>query len=161
MDFKSVKSATAFIKDRRVTRGYSPNSTAEWRRLSMKLTDCALVDFARRLAFGLENERDLLVGVDEQDFDPKIYVQDGNKYCILCLTKRVDERTNLVTYALGHLSQPVPEHMIDVSSPPTDADFTYALGLIESAAVEITRLEDGSRRPATKRRIKNPRFRQE
>ena len=159
MDFKSVKSAARFIEDLRSRRGYSDQSTAEWRRLSMKLTDCALIQFARRLALRLENLRDFLVGVDEQDFNPKVYILDGDKYCIFGLTKRVDERTNQVTCALGHLNEPVPGHMIDVSGPPTDADVAYALTLIESKSSAITSTEQGRRKTTTKGRTKNSRGR--
>ena len=101
MQFNKVESVVVFIKDLRATRGYNPKSTAEWRRFSMKLSDCALIQFASRLASRLETEKPFLVGVDEQDFNPKIYVLDGNKFCILSLTKQIDERTGERSVHIG------------------------------------------------------------
>lgn len=143
--FRSIKSATNFVRTLRVARGYSDKATAEWRRFSMKLTDCSLVQFARRLALLLETEKQFLVGVDEQDFNPKIYVLDGNKYCVLCLTKQVNERTGEVTYALGSVGKQTSGPSINVSGPPTEEDLRYAFTIIESAALEITRMKPGRR----------------
>jgi hypothetical protein len=136
---KSVKSATTFIKNLRATRGYNPKSTAEWRRLSMKLSDCALIQFARRLASRLETEKPFVVGVDEQDFNPKIYVLNGSKYCLLCLKRQVDERTGKVTYALGPVGKQISGHLINVSKPPTEGDLTHAFTIIESGSQETAR----------------------
>ena len=157
MQFRSVKSATNFINKLRVTRGFNKDSTSEWRRLTMKLSDCALIQFARRLAYCLENERKLLVGVDEQDFKPKIYVLDGNRYCVLCLSKRVDEQTDRATYALGHISDPDPPYVIDVSKPPTDEDLTRVLALIGATSWQIGSTECGNGKTAIKRRTDRPR----
>jgi hypothetical protein len=143
LQFKSVKSAVTFIKELRATRGYSNNATTEWRRLSMKLSDCALIQFARRLGLRLETEKCYLIGVDEQEFDPKIHVVNDNRYSILSLSKRVDEQTCQVRYGLGHVSQEVFGHSIDVSKAPTDKDIAHAVLLIESMSLEI-----GVRRPA-------------
>ncbi len=148
MQFKTVKSATAFVSTLRVTRGYRNNATAEWRRLSMKLSDCALIQFARRLALRLEIEKGFLIGVDEQDLNPKVYVLDGNRSCILFLTKQVDEQTRQATYTLGYMGEPLPGHLINVSNPPTDEDLIYAFTLIESMSLEITRIEHGRRSAA-------------
>lgn len=63
MDFRSVKSATAFIKDLRDTRGFSQQATVEWRRITMRLSDCRLIQFARRLAACLEDGRSFLIGL--------------------------------------------------------------------------------------------------
>ena len=157
MQFRSTKAATNFIKKLRVTRGYSKDATSEWRRLTMKLSDCALIQFARRLAYRLENERSLLVGVDEQDFNPKIYVLDGNRHCVLCLSKRVGEQTNQVTHALGHISEPDPPHMIDVLKPPTDEDLTHVLALIGATSWQIGSTECRNGKTAIKRRTDRPR----
>ncbi len=143
LQFKTVKSAVTFIKELRATRGYSNNATTEWRRLSMKLSDCALIQFARGLALRLETENCYLIGVDEQGFKPKIHVLNGNRYCTLSVSKQVDDQTGQVAYALGHVSQEVFEHNIDVSKPPTDEDLEHGLLLIESMSLEI-----GIRRPA-------------
>jgi|SRR5271157_1307095 len=145
MQFKSVKSVVVYVNDFRATRGYSPISTVEWRRLSMKLSDCALIQLARRLASRLETEKPFLVGVDEQDFDPKVFVLDGNKFCILSLTKQIDEQTGKRTYTLGHTGQPLSGHLIDVSRQLTDADLAYALILIESKSLNIAHKERGRR----------------
>ncbi len=142
---KSVKSVAEFLKDLRVTRGYSPTSTAEWRRLSMKLSDCALIQFARRLASRLETEKPFLVGVDEQDFNPRIYVLDGNKLCALTLTKQIDDQTGKRTYTLGRTGQPLSGHLIDVSRPPTKKDLRHAFRIIESASLELTQTKAGGR----------------
>lgn len=141
MLFKSLKSATTFIKKLRVTRGYSNGATAEWRRLTMKLSDCALIQFSRRLALRLETEKGFLIGVDEQDFNPKVYVLDRDKYCLLSLTRRVHEQTNRVTYTLGHVGEEISGHLIDVSQPPSDEDFMHALTVIESMSSEISRMK--------------------
>jgi|SRR5271157_271297 len=145
MILKSVKSVVVFVKELRVSRGYSLMSTAEWRRLSMKLSDCALIQFARRLASLLETKKPFLVGVDEQDFNPKIYVLDGNNYCVLCLTKQVDERTGKVSYALGPVGKEICGHLIDVSQPPTREDLRYAFTIIKSGSQEATRTKPGRR----------------
>ena len=137
MQFRSIKTVTSFIKKLRVTRGYSKDATSEWRRLTMKLSDCALIQFARRLAYCLENERKLLVGVDEQDFNPKIYVLDGSKYCVLALTKQAEERTMQTTYTLGSIDDPLHGREITVTQLPTDEDLAYALNLIETKALDV------------------------
>jgi len=142
---KSVKSVVVYINDLRATRGYNPKSTAEWRRFSMKLSDCALIQFASRLASRLETEKPFVVGVDEQDFNPKIYVLDGNQFCILSLTKQIDEQTGEGTYTLGRTGQPLSGHLIDVSRPPTKKDLWYAVRIIESASVELTQTKPGRR----------------
>jgi len=111
----------------------------------MKLTDCALIQYARRLASLLETEKGPAVGVDEQDFSPKIYVLDGNKYCVLCLTKQIDEATVQATYTLGCIDNPLCGHVINVAQPPTDADLSYALDLIESKSLAIRIREPAQR----------------
>jgi len=111
----------------------------------MKWSDCALIQFARRLASRLETEKAFLVGVDEQDFNPKIQVLDGNKFCILSLTKQIDEQTGERTYTLGRTGQPLSGHLIDVSRPPTKKDLRYAFRIIESASVELTQTKPDSR----------------
>jgi len=145
MLFRSVKSATAFIRSLRVTRGYSDKATAEWRRFSMKLSDSALIQFARRLASRLETEKRFLLGVDEQDFNPKIHVLDGSKYCVLSLTKRVHERTGEVTYALGSVNKQISGSLINVKRSPTDDDLRCAFAIIESSSEEITQTKSGRR----------------
>ncbi len=142
---KSLKSVAIFINDLRANRGYSAMSTAEWRRLSMKLSDCALIQFALRIASRLETEKPFLVGVDEQDFNPKIYVLDGNKFCILSLTKQIDEQTGERTYTLGRTGQPLSGHLIDVSRPPTKKDLRYAVTIIKSGSQELTQTKPGRR----------------
>lgn len=137
MEFRSVKSAVSFIKNLRTTRGYNTESTAEWRRLSMKLSDPGLIQFSRRLALRLETEKSFLVGVDEQDFNPKIYVLNKDSYCVLSLTKRVDEHTLFVSYTLGHIGEQKSSHQIDVTQPPSDKDLKYAVSLIETKAFRI------------------------
>ena len=93
----------------------------------MRLTDCALVQFTRRLASRLETENGLLVGVDEQDFNPKIYYLDRNRYCVLSLTKQYNDQRKRATYTMGRMEEPRLEHSINVARPPTDADLAYAL----------------------------------
>ena len=133
------------IKDLRTSRGYSSASTVEWRRVSMKWSDCALIQFARRLASRLETEKAFLVGVGEQDFNPKINVLNGSKFCILSLTKQIDDQTGERTYTLvGHIGQPLAGHLIDVSQPPTDKDLRYAVTIIKSASGEITPTKPGA-----------------
>jgi hypothetical protein len=136
MEFRSVKAAVSFIKNLRTTRGYSSTSTSEWRRLSMKLSDSALIQFARRLAVRLEVENNFLVGVDEQEFSPKIYTMNQTSYCVLSLKKSVDESTR-VTYTLGHISDEISLHEIDVKKTPTDDDMIYALSIIEGRSFKI------------------------
>jgi hypothetical protein len=145
MLFRSVKSATAFIRSLRVTRGYNDNATSEWRRLSMKLSDSSLIQFARRLASRLETEKRFLVGVDEQDFAPKVHVLDGSRYCVLSLTKHVDERTGGVTYALGSVDKQIWGPVINVKRPPTEEDLRYAFTIVESSSVEVARTKSGRR----------------
>lgn len=154
MLFRSIKSATTFIKKLCLTRGYSKDATSGWRRLSMKLSDCALIQYPRRLAVRLETEQRFLVGVDEQDFNPKIYVVHENKYCVLCLMKRVDEQTKQVRYALGHVGEEISGHSIDVSGPPTDRDLRHALILIESMSLNtgVPGPTEGSKRPKGEKR---------
>jgi hypothetical protein len=145
MKFRSIKSATTFIRSLRVTRGYNDNATSEWRRLSMKLSNSALIQFARRLASRLETEKRFSVGVDEQDFNPKIHVLDGSKYCVLSLTKRVHEGTGEVTYALGSVNKQTSGPFINVKRSPTDDDLRCAFAIIESSSVEIARTKLGRR----------------
>jgi len=112
----------------------------------MKWSDCALIQFARRLASRLETEKAFLVGVDEQDFNPKIHVLDGNKFCILSLTRQIDDQTGERTYTLvGHIGQPLARHLIDVSQPPTREDLRYAVRIIKSKSQELTRPKQGDR----------------
>ena len=142
IQFKTVKAAIAFIKDLRVSRGYSSASTVEWRRLSMKLSDPILIQFARRLALRLETEKSFLVGLDEQDFNTKIYVLNRNKYCVLSLMKQIDETTKKVTYTLGYVGEKKSNYMLNINQLPTDEDLTYALTLIGSISLEIRTKKD-------------------
>jgi hypothetical protein len=143
MEFRSVKSAVSFIKNLRTTRGYNSESTAEWRRLSMKLSDSALIQFARRLAIRLEVEKSFLVGVDEQDFNPKIYVLNRDSYCVLSATKRVNEKTHATTYMLGHIGDDLPSYELNVTVEPTDEDLACALSIIESKSLKIKAKRSG------------------
>jgi len=93
----------------------------------------------------LETEKPFLVGVDEQDFNPRIYVLNGSKVSVLCLKRQVDEQTGKVSYALGPVGKQISEHLINVSKPPTGKDLRYAVRIIESAFVELTQTKPGRR----------------
>jgi hypothetical protein len=109
----------------------------------MKLSDTSLIQYARRLAQRLETEKSFLVGVDEQDFNPKIYVLNKDSYCVLSLTKRVDEQSLVVTYALGHISESSASYSVNTKESPLDEDLNYVLSIIEKKSLRIkTRRQD-------------------
>jgi len=137
MTTKTLKAMTTFIKGLRTSRGYNPLSTSEWRRLSMKLSDVGLIQYARRIAYCLEIDKGFLVGVDEQDFSPKIYILNETKFCVISVYKKVDEDDNSTKYILGFLNDPSPNYQISVDKEPTDSDMEYILSILKEKSVDL------------------------